>query len=292
MIRCALLTTDDLSGYVVEDELAVEPLRRHGFEVSWVPWRSGASWADYDVVVVRTTWDYHLDPSAFLDTIADIEASGTPLWNPPDAIRWNHDKGYLLDLAARGISTVPTHRGGRLDAGGLAAAAEALGARDLVVKPTVGATSFLLFRWDAGHEDAAALEPHRHAFGERAFLAQPFQPAVVDEGEYSATFFRGSFSHAILKTPAAGDFRSQDEFGSHIRRVDAPEFTSWAAEVLEHVEWPTLLARVDAIRGAAGDFLLSELELIEPCLYFRFDPAAPERFAAALRAILDGGTAP
>jgi hypothetical protein len=48
---------------------------------------------------------------------------------------------------------------------------------------------------------------------------------------------------------------------------------------------------MDAIRSERGDWQLSELELIEPCLYFRFDPEAPARFARAVHALHTNGRA-
>jgi len=43
-----------------------------------------------------------------------------------------------------------------------------------------------------------------------------------------------------------------------------------------------LYARIDFVRNDADDFLVMELELIEPSLYLRTDPQAAGRFAAAI----------
>jgi len=45
-----------------------------------------------------------------------------------------------------------------------------------------------------------------------------------------------------------------------------------------------LYGRIDFVRDAAGDFAVMEFELIEPSLYLRMDPGAPERFARAIDA--------
>ena len=117
----------------------------------------------------------------------------------------------------------------------------------------------------------------------RACIVQPFMDNVLAEGEYSMFFFNGAFSHAILKIPAAGEFRSQEERGAEIRSV-APErkLLSAGEGALAAVSPTPLYARVDLVRDLAGDFALMELELIEPSLYLRMAPAAPRRFAAAL----------
>jgi len=116
----------------------------------------------------------------------------------------------------------------------------------------------------------------------RPFFVQPFMDNVPDEGEYSLFFFNGEYSHAILKTPEQGDFRTQEEHGADIKSVVATSQQIHAAEkLLAFVDPSPLYARVDLVRDAAGNFLLMELELIEPSLYLRTDEQAAARFAAA-----------
>ena len=64
-------------------------------------------WGEYDLVVVRSTWDYleHLD--LFRAWLARVGALGI-LHNPARVIAWNLDKRYLLDLAAAGVPVIPT----------------------------------------------------------------------------------------------------------------------------------------------------------------------------------------
>ena len=109
MRRCAFLTLDDPSGYVIDDDLAYEPLRELGWGVELVPWRRPAvAWDAYEAVVIRSTWDYTDDPDSFVAVLGDIERTGTLLFNGLDLVRWNLQKTYLRDLAARGVPVVPT----------------------------------------------------------------------------------------------------------------------------------------------------------------------------------------
>lgn len=48
------------------------------------------------------------------------------------------------------------------------------------------------------------------------------------------------------------------------------------------VELAPVYARVDLVRGDDSQWLLTELELIEPSLSLRMEPGAPCRFAQAL----------
>ena len=59
-----------------------------------------------------------------------------------------------------------------------------------------------------------------------------------------------------------------------------------AAATLLKLDAPLLYARADFLRGDDGGLLLTELELVEPSLFFRHDNGAAERLADALLARL------
>lgn len=285
--RCAFLTTDDLSEFVTYDHLAVPPLVARGWEVDAVPWRAGADWGSYDLVVIRSPWDYQDDPEAFLRVLAEVDAASR-LENSLDVVRWNLDKGYLAALAEAGVPVVPGLSRDGLRADGVGALFSELGTDEIVVKPTVSANADGTFRL---HRDRPEGWPAAvAALAHRPLLAQPFVPAVVREGEYSLFTFGGTFSHAIVKTPAAGDFRVQEEHGGRIRAVEPPaEMVAAADRALAAatalVDSPVLYARTDLVRHA-GAWRVMELELIEPSLYFPFGEGSAERFAAAVDALV------
>jgi hypothetical protein len=107
---------------------------------------------------------------------------------------------------------------------------------------------------------------------------------ITREGEYSLMFFNGLLSHVILKTVKAGDFRVQEEHGGGVEPVPTPgeELVLAGMRVMDTLCEAPLYARVDLVRTSADNFSLMELELIEPCLYFRFDPQSPLAFAKAI----------
>ena len=117
MPSCAFLTIADLGDFVSDDELAAALLRERGWHVDALPWDQPAVWSRYDLVVIRTTWDYHERPIQFLEVLAEIEGSGTRLHNTLSLVRWNLDKRYLRDLESKGVPIVPTAFAGRLASG-------------------------------------------------------------------------------------------------------------------------------------------------------------------------------
>lgn len=287
----AYLSTEKLDGYYVYDELTVAPLLERDIAVQTLPWRSRAvDWSSFDAVVIRSTWDYQAAAGEFLDALEDIEAAPTVLLNDLSVVRWNLDKSYLCDLESRGIGIVPSHFAVALDAARLERAFDDFGVDEIVAKPTVSANADATFRLRRG--DEAALARAEVALGKRSSLVQPFLHSVVKEGEFSLFYFGGEFSHAILKTPADGDFRVQEEHGGRLRAIDAElalrARADAALSTLSAIGHETLYARVDLVRHA-GDFVVMELELIEPSLYFQLDAASPARFADALVARLDRG---
>jgi glutathione synthase/RimK-type ligase-like ATP-grasp enzyme len=284
MQRCAFLTLEDSTGYVIDDELAYPALAALGWHVDTIPWRrSHAEWRAYHAVVIRSTWDYVKDPEAFLDVLAQIERSGARLFNDLDLVRWNIRKSYLRDLSARGVGVVPTIWRDRLNDGDLPGLAEEFGVEELVIKPVVGANARGAFRVNVKEDRDGARELSIY-YADRAVMAQPFLSAVTTEGEFSLFYFNGEHSHTILKTPKAADFRVQEEHGGSVRAVEAKTALLEAAgAALRVIGDAPLYARADFVRANESNaYWLMELELIEPSLYLRMDSQAAERFARAL----------
>jgi glutathione synthase/RimK-type ligase-like ATP-grasp enzyme len=282
MKKCAFLTLDERGDYVIDDEHAIAPLEQLGWQVSTLSWRQKeVPWSDFDVVVVRSTWDYWDDIPAFLETLRQIDST-TRLANPLDIIHWNLEKTYMLDLEGKGIGIVPTTWPDSVHPGAFHGFFAELGTDELVIKPVVGANGEDAYRVSAG-DDLQRLEWICDRFRKKRGLVQTFMPSILTEGEYSLFYFNGAFSHAILKIPRGSEFRSQEEHGSEIRPVTPEDrLLERGKQVLETLSAVPLYARVDFVRDDRGDFVVMELELIEPSMYLRTDTGAPGRFARAV----------
>lgn len=279
---CVFLSMEDLSGYVFDDDLLHGPLQEAGWKVVSLPWRAQVDWSAYEAVIIRTTWDYQKYPEEYIRVLEAIEASGTPLANASRVVRWNFDKRYLFELEAKGVEIVPAILvEAPLTAAKLADAAEKHGASGIVAKPTVGATASETWRL-SGAEIENPPADLLATYSGKPCLVQPFIQSVVDHGEYSLHFFGGEFSHAILKSPASGDYRVQEEWGG-IPRPIFPEtnLLTAAQKVMAALPEPGLYARIDLVRTAHDTFAVMEAELIEPALYFRTDPSSPGKFVKA-----------
>jgi glutathione synthase/RimK-type ligase-like ATP-grasp enzyme len=290
--KVALLACDDLSGYVVDDDLLVAPLKAAGWAAEFVSWSApDADWSAYDAAIIRATWDYHYRLDAFLPVLREIEARGVPLFNPARVVEWNAHKRYLLELAEKGVPIVPTAVYNRIDAAALAGKFAAFDALEIVVKPMVSAGAFKTHR--IAPEQLAGLEPQlRQELDGQDFMVQPFVERLLSEGEFSLFYFNNAFSHAIVKRPVKGDFRVQEEWGGIIEPVTASaEQRSLAEQVLAALPERCLYARVDMVQSSHGQWQVMEVELIEPSLYLRIDTRAPERFVQAFRQRWEGDSA-
>ena len=281
-MRIALLSIEDLSDFVVDDPLVVEPLCELGYVAEFVPWQQTAvEWREYDGVIIRTTWDYQNHLETFLRVLQQIE-SQTRLANPLEIVQWNADKKiYLQDLAKQGARIVPTiWNNSKIESRQVEQWFHQLQSDEIVIKPTVGANAQDALRLKRGEADVATLS---RLFDNRSCMVQPFMRGITEEGEFSLFYFNGEYSHAILKTPKAGDFRVQEEHGGIIQAREPPAgLLAAGKKILECISTALLYARVDFVRTEEDEFALMELELIEPSLYLREAEHAPRLFAEAI----------
>jgi hypothetical protein len=280
--RVAFLTLHDPTGFVMDDDLAIKPLAKRGWQVETLPWdRPGVDWQRYQLVVIRSTWDYQHRAERFLDVLATIEKSGVRLENGSEISRWNMPKTYLRDLATRGIEIVPTFWREQLAAGELLPLFEELRSDEAVIKPVMSANAEGAWRLDLARVKFQAAEIEAY-FARRPLMMQPLERGIVEEGEYSMIYLNGEHSHSILKVPKRGDFRVQEEYGSEIVSVlPEPALRAAGDAAIAAIGRTLLYARADLVRN--GDaFRVMELELVEPALYLRTSPGAPERFADAI----------
>ncbi len=288
-MNIAFVTSTAHPDLTPDDRLAVAQLERRRARVAAAIWNDpSVDWAAFDAIIIRSTWDYHHRAAEFRAWIDALEAAGAPMWNPAAVLRWNMEKTYLRDLERAGVATVPTEwleKGTKPDLGGLLAER---GWMDAVVKPVISAAATRTWRvshatvLDVGAQFAESLDA-----GD--VMVQPFMPEIQTRGEWSLMFIDGDFSHAVRKMPTEGDFRVQTGFGGR-SITDQPdgEVVRAARRVLDVAPSPWLYARVDGIETDAG-FVLLELEMLEPSLFFSHTTSGAARFAEAVVVVVGRG---
>jgi len=274
----ALVTCADERYQEPEVHVAADALRAAGVSTDVVSWDEDRDWGAYELVVVRTPWDYFDRVTQFLDWAARVERE-TSLVNPADVLRWNSHKGYLAEFTAKSVPTVPT----RLVPGPSTDVADQIREvpwEEIVVKPAVDGGARHAWR---GLRDDPSLSRVAERLTEHGdVVVQPFVPAIVD-GERSLVFLGGRFSHAVRKVPKTGDYRSQRHLGG--REVDhEPDSAELQVALAAMAAAPGRLtyARVDLVDWEGAPVLI-ELEVIEPDLFLRDVPERVDRFVEVVR---------
>lgn len=276
MPRVALATYDPgpRPGKDRDLPVLVRELRDAGADAVAVPWDDpGTDWAGFDLVVIRSTWDYSWRAGEFVAWARKV-AEVTRLANPAEVVRWNTDKRYLGDLAAAGVPVVPTRYLAPGDAPDLP------GDHEYVVKPAAGAGSRYAARYTpAGHDTALRHLARLHEEGLTA-MVQPYLAGIDVSGERALQFFGGRFLHASRKGAVLAPGTAYDA-----DKVAHPDLVPWtpapaelevAGRALAAVPdaGGLLYARVDVVDGEDGRPVLMELELVEPNLFLHLHPGS------------------
>ena len=281
-LKLALATATKFATLVPDDRLLVDALAHRKISANGAVWNDPAvRWSDYDAVVIRSCWDYHLHPSSFIRWLRYLEHMQVPLWNPTPILQWNLHKTYLRDLQAQGVAIPPTCWLKRSCTAELATILTEQGWKKAVIKPAISATAYQT--WRTTHEQARQDQSRFATLLQYSdVLVQQFMDPVVTYGEWSFVFFHKQYSHAVLKKAQAGDFRVQDDFGGTVEVVSPGlALIEQAQQIVHCIKGPLLFARVDGIE-LDGRLILMELELLEPFLFLESDPHAVERFARAI----------
>lgn len=287
--QVALVTCGAVPDLDSDDRLLIGPLADRDVRATVAVWDDPTvDWAGFDLVVLRSTWDYPARRDQFVAWAATVPR----LVNPADVVAWNTDKRYLDELLAAGVPVVPTTW--------VADAHWELPAQgEWVIKPAVSAGGRDTGRYDAAdpaHRAQAAAHVARLRAAGRLIMVQPYLPAVDSYGETAVLFLGGDYSHSTRKGPLLTGPDTQDvglfRQESVTSRLPTPSELSVAEKALAAVPGGPdrlLYARIDLIPGRNGEPLLVELELTEPSLFLATAAEAPGRLANAIQAIVHKG---
>ena len=278
--KCALLTIEDLSNFESYDDLLIEPFNLLGWECIFVPWESkSVDWDDFDAVIIRSTWDYQQKEKLFFKTLVKISKSKAKLYNPLSVVKWNINKNYLKDLQEKNIDIIPTKFFDIFDYKSIKKCFLSFETNKLIIKPSVSANADDTFILEKSSIDNNRVSL-TYTFKKKEYLVQPFIENIKIEGEYSLIFFGDVLSHVLLKTPKIGDFRVQEEHGGILKSINSPEnsLVDFGLKVIKNLPMPCLYSRIDVVRNN-DQFLLMEVELIEPSLYFNMNSESAIKFA-------------
>lgn len=271
---------NDLYGDIIKaqyDDLR-DALAKYEINLQPVYWQDDNNdWSKFDLVIPLMAWNYPQNLSQFLKILDEIEKAKVPLLNSHKFIRDNFDKSYLLRLANAGQKVPKTIMINAQISDEILDAFDTLECDEIIIKPKIGAGAWRQARLKRGQELPllADLPPDEA-------LVQPFIESVITQGELSMLFMGGELSHALMKRPKDGDYRSQTRYGAIETSIEPPQKALIAAQqILQQYdpENALLYARIDMVENE-NDWQLMEMELIEPYLYGPFDGQNGKKSAA------------
>lgn len=267
---------------ITEDRLVADALIKKGLNVTRTNWDNpDFDWSSTRYAMFRTTWDY-FDRFEEFDAWMTKASQQTTFINPLPLIRWNIDKHYLADLEIKGIKIPPTIF---VEPGSKTTLQELIkneSWKKYILKPAISGAARHTYLFDKSN--AVELESiFRELIGKESMLLQEYQHQITEKGEVALMLMGGKFTHAVLKKAKTGDFRVQDDFGGTLHEF-CPDnsMIEFAEKIVSCCPVTPSYARVDLIWSNTGDLCLSELELIEPELWFRKHPAAADVLADAI----------
>ena len=290
-MKIALVTYQDNGKYHIinvanEDDTLIDFLKAKGLNITKEVWNdANVNWESYDLAIIKSPWDYFDLIEDFYLWLDQLKQKNIRLLNPLDIVKWNADKHYLIDIQQAGLNATPSiflTKGDKIE---LNKYSTEFKTEKIIIKPAVSGGSKNTFKVTTANADKISkkLKPLIEI---EDFIAQPFLTEIEENGEWSFLFFGGKFSHALLKKAAIGDFRVQATFGGTVHPQQADEkLVAIAQKYVDGFAKGCLYARVD---GAIvnSEFVLMELELIEPFLFLDTNENALENYYEALKKLL------
>ena len=278
---------DYISNVLLEDKLVQRALENFNLKVHRLSWDDpNFDWSSTQFALFRTTWDYFDRFDEFSTWLKNVSQK-TNLINTESIIKWNIDKHYLKDLKNNGIHCTPTIFIEQGSQKSLAQLHAQNSWNETVLKPVISGAARHTYKLNLQN-----LRLYESIFKEliqkEAFMLQPFQNNIVEKGELSLIVIDGKFTHAVLKIAKKGDFRVQDDFGGTVHNYKpSSEEIYFAERTIKACESKPLYARVDMFTDNDGQLAVSELELIEPELWFRNNPNAADKLAFAIKKLIN-----
>lgn len=275
--------SDYVKNVLVEDALLLNALNSLNLRTARFSWSDpNVDWSKVKSVVFRTTWDYFDRYKEFKPWFDSLKEKVT-MFNDSRILEWNQDKVYLNEMSEKGIHIPETVFIKKGEARSLSEIVANLSTDEFVLKPNISGAARLTFRLNK--KDCSDFEERfREMISQEDFLVQAFQEKILTKGEVSLILIGGEYTHAVLKRGKPNDFRVQDDFGGTVHEYEAnEEEIAFAKNCYKELSVKPHYCRVDIIWDNDDQLALSELEMIEPELWFRRCPDAASKLAEAIQ---------
>ena len=270
-----------------EDGLVMEGLEKLNLKTIKKDWNdTNFNWSSTKSAIFRSTWDYFDQFSSFRNWL-ELVKEQCYLINPYEQINWNLDKHYLLDLQKLDLPIVESIFVSKKTQLNIETISKSKNWKDIVIKPTISGAARHTYHLK-NDEIKKFQDKWVSLTNNEDFMVQEFQKNILSSGEIAVMLFGGEYSHSVLKKAKKGDFRVQDDFGGSVEKINPSlDIIKLAEKTIKSLKTMPLYARVDIIFDNGNKPVISELELIEPELWFRFKKESAYKLAEFVKDFLN-----
>ena len=270
-----------------EDRLVMDGLEKLNLRTIKKDWNdTNFNWSSTKSAIFRSTWDYFDQFSNFRNWL-ELVKEQCYLINPYEQINWNLDKHYLLDLQKLDLPIVESVFVSKKTQLNLETISKSKNWKDIVIKPTISGAARNTYHLK-NDEIKKFQDKWLSLTNNEDFMVQEFQKNILSTGEIAVMIFGGEYSHSVLKKAKKGDFRVQDDFGGSVEKINPSlEIIELAEKTVKSLKIMPFYARVDIIFDNGSNPVISELELIEPELWFRFKEESAYKLAEIVKDFLN-----
>jgi len=270
-----------------EDRLVMDGVEKLNLRTIKKDWNdTNFNWSSTKSAIFRSTWDYFDQFSNFRNWL-ELVKEQCYLINPYEQINWNLDKHYLLDLQKLDLPIVESVFVSKKTQLNLETISKSKNWKDIVIKPTISGAARHTYHLK-NDEIKKFQDKWLSLTNNEDFMVQEFQKNILSTGEIAVMLFGGEYSHSVLKKAKKGDFRVQDDFGGSVEIINPSlEIIELAEKTVKSLKTMPLYARVDIIFDNGSNPVISELELIEPELWFRFKEESAFKLAEIVKDFLN-----
>lgn len=270
-----------------EDRLVMDGVEKLNLITIKKDWNdTNFNWSSTKSAIFRSTWDYFDQFSNFRNWL-ELVKEQCYLINPYEQINWNLDKHYLLDLQKLDLPIVESVFVSKKTQLNLETISKSKNWKDIVIKPTISGAARHTYHLK-NDEIKKFQDKWLSLTNNEDFMVQEFQKNILSSGEIAVMLFGGEYSHSVLKKAKKGDFRVQDDFGGSVEIINPSlEIIELAEKTVKSLKTMPLYARVDIIFDNGSNPVISELELIEPELWFRFKEESAYKLAEIVKDFLN-----
>jgi glutathione synthase/RimK-type ligase-like ATP-grasp enzyme len=279
IFKIAFITCERIPALTESEQKFSQFAKQFDIEIEPVVWSSGEKDLNsFDMIVIRTPWDYFLRFEEFSNWLSSLRNIKTPVWNSLDVISKNIHKFYLKDIEADGLKIIPTVFVEKKSKNDLNNVLVNRKWNKAVIKPAISGNAYKTSI--VSINEPGIQSKLEELLKDNDVLIQKFIEEIQN-GEWSLLFFDKKYSHSALKVPKSGEFRVQSEHGGEYLYKEAPaKLIEQAQKIVDSIKDELLYARVDGIYINETLYLM-ELELIEPDLFLG-TPEAQKNFVNAL----------